>query len=157
MDSAYDSGLFQHSSGGHYFHLLREVLLTYRQLLRQLTAETGLSGAQFEVMRELALANGRSTVSELARDLGVDRAAISRLVASLQELGHLSRESDERDRRRQPVVLTEEGRRLMLAFHEEVHQHEAALAGALDPQSVDTAMQVLRTLREALDSTARRR
>ena len=81
--AAYDQGLFEHTSGAPYLHLLREVLLTYRQLLRQLTVETGLSGAQFEVLRELALADGRSTVSALSRELGVDPAAVSRLVASL--------------------------------------------------------------------------
>jgi DNA-binding MarR family transcriptional regulator len=118
MDNPYDSGLFQHEGGGSYLHLLREVLLTYRQLQRRLTAATGLSGAQFELMRELALADGRSTVSALARELGVDPAAASRLVASLRGLGHVSRETDDRDKRRQPVVLTEQGRRLMLAFHE---------------------------------------
>jgi DNA-binding MarR family transcriptional regulator len=157
MDNAFDSGLFQHSSRTPYIHLLREVLLTYRQLLRALTIETGLSGAQFEVMRELALADGRSSVSALARELAVDPAAVSRLVRSLGELGYVSRESDGRDRRRQPVGLTQEGHRLMVAFHEEAHEHESVLTAALDPQSVDTTMQVLRTLRDAFDSASRRR
>ena len=89
--AAYDQGLFEHTSGAPYLHLLREVLLTYRQLLRQLTVETGLSGAQFEVLRELALADGRSTVSALSRELGVDPAAVSRLVASLEQLGLVAR------------------------------------------------------------------
>jgi len=153
----YDSGLFEHTSGGHYLHLLREVLLTYRQLLRPLTVETGLSGAQFEALRELALADGRSTVSELTRELGVDPAAVSRLIAGLQKLGLVSRVNDDRDGRRRPVVLTDEGRRLMVAFHEKVHEREAALTAALDPQSIETAMQVLQTLRDALVSAPRRR
>jgi DNA-binding MarR family transcriptional regulator len=151
------SELFEHASGAHYFHLLREVLLTYRQLLRRLTVETGLSGAQFEVLRELALANGRSTVSALARELAVDPAAISRLIGGLQRLGLVSRESDERDGRRRPVVLTDGGRRLMVAFHEEAHEREATLTAALDPQSIETAMQVLHTLRDALDAGSRGR
>jgi DNA-binding MarR family transcriptional regulator len=160
MDStgnAFDSGLFRHASDTHYLHLLREVLLTYRQLLRRLTAETGLSGAQFEVMREMALADGRSTVSALSRELGVDPAAVSRLVANLQEAGYLSRQSDERDRRRQPVVLTEQGRGLMVAFHEKVHECELALAAALDPASVEIATRVLNSLRDALQATSRQR
>lgn len=152
-----DSGLFEHSPEGHYLHLLREVLLTYRELLRQLAAATGLSGAQFEVLRELALADGRSTVSALARELGVDPAAISRLIAGLQQLGLVSRVSDDRDGRRRPVVLTEDGRRRMVALHERVHERESALTAALDPQSIETAMQVLRALRDALDPAPRRR
>ena len=153
----YDEGLFQHAPGTHYLHLLREMLLTYRELLRQLALETGLSGAQFEVLRELALADGRSTVSALARELGVDPAAISRLIAGLKELGFVARESDERDGRRRPVVLTEDGRRRMVALHAGLHEHESALDEALDPQSIETTMRVLRTLRDVFDHAPRRR
>lgn len=156
MNDTHDSGLFQHTPGTEYLHLLREVLLTYRQLLRQLAVETGLSGAQFEVLRELALADGRSTVSALARGLGVDPAAISRLIAGLERDGLVARTRDERDGRRQPVVLTEEGRRLVVAFHTEAHERESALASGLNPQSVETTIEVLRTLRDSLDSAARR-
>jgi DNA-binding MarR family transcriptional regulator len=155
--SAHDQGLFEHTSGGHYLHLLREVLLAYRQLLRQLTVETGLSGAQFEVLRELALADGHSTVSALARELGVDPAAVSRLVASLEQLGLVARVSDDRDGRRRPVVLTEDGSRLMVHFHAEAHERESALTTTLDPQSLETTMRVLHTLRDALDTVPRRR
>lgn len=148
---AHDSGLFQHATGTHHLHLLREVLLTYRQLLRRMTVETGLSGAQFEVMRELALAGGRSTVSALARELRVDPAAASRLVAGLQEIGLVSRVTDERDGRRRPIVLTEDGSRLMVAFHTEAHARESALTAALDAHSLETAMRVLQTLRETIE------
>jgi len=156
-DDPDDSGLFEHRPGTHYLHLLRDVLLTYRQLLRQLTVEIGITGAQFEVLRELALADGRSAVSALARELGIDPAAVTRVVAGLHELGLVSRESDARDGRRRPVVLTEDGRRLMVRMHASFHERESALTGALDPESIETAMQVLRTLRSAFDSVPRRR
>jgi DNA-binding MarR family transcriptional regulator len=156
MDNPYDSGLFQHASGASYSHLLREILLVHRQLMRRLAAESGLSGAQFEVMRELALADGRSSVSELSRGLAVDPAAVSRLVAVLGEAGYLARETDESDRRRQPVVLTQKGRDFMLAFHQKVHEGESALAGALDTDRLETAAQVLAGVREALEAAARR-
>ena len=157
VDNPYDSGLFQHSSSADYSHLLREILLTHRQLMRRLSAESGLSGAQFEVMRELALADGRSTVSALARSLDLDPAAISRIVAGLNESGLVTRESDQTDKRRQPVVLSDKGRGFMLAFHRKVHESEAALAGSVDPGSLETAARVLSTLREALESASRRR
>ena len=156
-DDAYDKGLFEHAPGPSYLHLLREVLLTYRQLLRQLTVESGLSGAQFEVLRELALANGRSTVSALSRELDVDPAAVSRLVAGLQQLGLVSRVSDDRDGRKRPVVLTGDGSRLMVHFHAEAHERESGLTAGLDPQSVETAMRVLHTVRDALDAAPRHR
>ncbi|MCX8031923.1 MAG: MarR family transcriptional regulator [Thermoleophilia bacterium] len=150
MNESQDSGLSQHAPGTEYVHLLREIILTYRQLLRELTLETGLSGAQLELLRELALADGRSSVSMLARRLNVDPAAISRLVAALEKDGLVARARDERDRRRQPVVLTEEGRRLAVAFHTQAHEREVALASQLDPRSLKTTIEVLRTVRDTL-------
>jgi len=152
-----DSGLFEHQPGGRYLHLLREVLLTYRLMLRRMTEEAGISGAQFEVLRELALANGRSNVSALAREIDVDPAAITRVVAGLHELGLVARERDESDGRRRPVVLTDDGRRLMVRMHAKMHECESALTVGLEPQSVETTMEVLRALCDALGSTPRRR
>jgi DNA-binding MarR family transcriptional regulator len=156
-DGAHDVGLFEHTSGAGYLHLLREVLLTYRQLLRQMSDATGLSGAQFEVLRELALANGRSTVSALSRELGVDPAAVSRLIAGLDQLGLVSRVSDDHDGRRRPIVLTPDGSRLMVTFHAKAHERESALTAAIDPQSIETTMEVLHALRGALDAAPGRR
>lgn len=145
-----DEGLFQHEPGMRYLHLLREVLLTYRFLMRKAATELGVSGAEFEVLRQLALADGRSTTSALARDLTVDPAAVTRLVASLQRRELVSREDDERDGRRRPVVLTSAGRDFVAGLHARLHQREVALAAPLDEASIETAMQVLRSIRGAL-------
>ena len=142
-----DTGLFEHDPRGSYLHLLREVLLTYRLLMREATAEFGLSGAQLEVLRQLALAGGRSTTSALARELAVDPAAVTRLVAGLERLELVSREDDERDGRRRPVLLTPVGRDTMLDFHARVHARESALSAAVGKATVESAMRVLRTIR----------
>jgi DNA-binding MarR family transcriptional regulator len=156
MDNPYDSGLFQHQGGTNYLHLLREVLLTYRQLLKRLSAETGLSGAQFEVLRELALvASGRFTVSGLSRQLGVDPAAVSRVVASLEKLGLVARMTDDRDGRRQPLVLTDQGAQLMMRLHQRVHERESDLTTGLDHESIEAAMRVLSTIRNTLETASR--
>ena len=68
-------------------------------------------------MRQLALTGGRSTTSALARELGVDPAAVTRLVADLETLELVTRERDARDGRRRPVVLTERGRRETVTLH----------------------------------------
>jgi DNA-binding MarR family transcriptional regulator len=148
--------VFDHAPGASYLHVWREVILTYRQLMRGLAAETGFTGAQFEVLRQLAVADGRSTVSALARELAVDPAAVTRLVAQLTALGLVVREDDARDGRRRPVVLTDEGRRRMTDLHAALHQRETAMASALDPQDLATAVRVLQQLRAAVESLPRR-
>jgi DNA-binding MarR family transcriptional regulator len=146
-----DEGLFQHAPDVGYLHLLREVLLTYRLLMRRATAEFGVSGAQFEVLRQMALADGRSSTSALARDLAIDPAAVTRLVAALERLGLVAREDDERDGRRRPVLLTPAGRAMMLDFHERMHASEAALTAEIDEASIDDAIRVLRAIRSVFD------
>ena len=155
--SDFDQGLFQHDTGAQYFHLFREVLLSYRAFLRRMSAKTGVSGAQFELLRALALSDGRSTTSELARELDVDPAAVTRLVAGLGELGLVTREDDVRDRRRRPVLLTASGRDFMVKLHGELHARESALGTQLDPADVATAAEVLRTIRSVLEPGARGR
>lgn len=152
-----DQGLFEHESGGQYLHLFREVLLTYRAFMRCMAAETGITGAQFELLRHLALADGRSTTSALARDLRVDPAAVTRLVAALHERGLVDREDDARDRRRRPVVLTAAGREYMTKLHTTLHAEEASLQRELDSADIERTAEVLRTIRSVLEPGARGR
>jgi DNA-binding MarR family transcriptional regulator len=153
----FDRGLFEHQPGGHYLHLFREVMLAYRAFLRRMSAQTGVSGAQFELLRQMALAGGRSTTSQLARELDVDPAAVTRLVAGLEELGLVGRVDDARDRRRRPVVLSPAGRDFMVRLHAELHAREGALAAQLDSTDLETATEVLRTIRGVLEPGARGR
>jgi DNA-binding MarR family transcriptional regulator len=149
--------VFAHSAGANYVHVWREVILTYRRLMRSVAANTPYTGAQFEVLRQLAVADGRSTVSELARELAVDPAAVTRLVADLTRLGLVARERDARDGRRRPVILTEDGRRQMTALHDAMHACELGTTAGIDEQAVETAIGVLQALRAAVDSLPDRR
>ena len=144
--------VFGHAPDASYLHLWREIILTYRQFTRRVATHSDYTGAQFEVLRQLAVADGRSTVSALARELAVDPAAITRLVAGLTGLGLVGRESDAGDRRRRPVVLTDEGRRRMADLHALLHQRETALTVGIDAHAIQTAMSVLQAMRAAVDS-----
>ena len=154
----HDVGLFEHTSGAGYLHLLREVLL---HLPAASQADVGCHWALGSAVRGAARTRfGERSLDGLgaARELGVDRAAVSRLISGLQQLGLVSRLSDDRDGRRRPIVLTEDGSRLMVTFHAKAHEREAALTAALDPQSIEAAMRVLHTLRDTpLDVAPRRR
>ena len=148
--------MFAHAQGASHLHLWREVILTYRQFMRRLAADTDYTGAQFEVLRQLAVTDGRSTTSEIARELAVDPAAITRLVAQLTALGLVERETDARDGRRRPVVLTDKGRLRMADLHASLHERESALTSVVDPQDIETATRVLQAMRAAVDSLPRR-
>ena len=148
--------MFAHAQGASHLHLWREVILTYRQFMRRLASDTDYTGAQFEVLRQLAVTDGRSTTSEIARELAVDPAAITRLVAQLTALGLVERETDARDGRRRPVVLTDKGRLRMADLHASLHERESALTSVVDPQDIETATRVLQAMRAAVDSLPRR-
>ncbi len=152
--SEYDAGLFEHDPGAGYLHLLREIHLLYRAFLRRMESAYGISGAQFEVLRQLARAGGRSSTSVLARGLGIDPAAVTRIVAGLERLELVAREDDARDRRRRPVVLTPAGRALMLEFHERIHAGESRLTADVDETALQGAMRVLQAIRAAFDGDA---
>jgi DNA-binding MarR family transcriptional regulator len=151
-----DESVFEHAPDASYLHVWREVILTYRQFMRRIASETDFTGAQFEILRQLAVSGGRSTVSALARDLAVDPAAVTRLVAQLTAVGLVEREDDARDGRRRPVMLTDEGRRRMAALHASLHERETALTTAIDARDVATAIRVLQGMRDAVDSLPRR-
>jgi|SRR5438552_5238623 len=91
---------------------VRAVLLAGRWIERVLHAhDPPLTPAQYFALDEASSPHGL-VASELARRLDVSAAAVSQLVAGLDEAGLLSRGAD-LDRRRRPLELTVEGRRVL--------------------------------------------
>lgn len=147
--------VFEHDPAGHYLHLFREILLAARAFAACASREAGIPAAQLQVIRELAVSpDGRSHVSTIARDLGVDAAAITRLVAALEKRGLVLRKLDPQDGRRRPVLLSEQGKRLALLFHARQHELERTLASRIDEDSLDTARLVLQQVREILSAAS---
>src|SRR6266571_7744447 len=66
-----------------------------------------LTVAQYLALQ--AIAEGEIVGAELARRAAVSPAAVSQLLAALEEGGLLTRARLEDDRRRQPLALTEHG------------------------------------------------
>ncbi len=146
----------EHGFGGRYLYLFHELLLAGRAIAAHTPRDTGMLTAEFEVIRELAAAGGRSHVSEMSRQLQVDPAAVSRLVSGLERRGLVVREADPHDGRRRPVLLSDEGRRFAAGFQAYLHDLQAALMATVDPDSLETTLRVLRETRDALDIVARR-
>lgn len=79
-----------------------------RDLERRLEASgTGISGLQFGVLR--LLNQDSVTISELSGQMLLAPATLVPVVDALERKGFVQRGSDPRDRRRNPLVLTENG------------------------------------------------
>jgi DNA-binding MarR family transcriptional regulator len=86
------------------------------RFMRPLLTQLGLTAARFDLLYALPQRIGSYEglrQSALRRRLGVSRPTVSRMLASLEELGLVHREPDKRDRRQVSVSLTERGLELI--------------------------------------------
>ncbi|WP_316015279.1 MarR family winged helix-turn-helix transcriptional regulator [Roseobacter sp. HKCCA0434] len=74
---------------------------------------------------------GLSRPSDIADWIGVDRAAISRLLTVLEDQGRITREADEEDARVRGVVLTRSGRDVLKAGIVAAEENVARVYGGL--------------------------
>lgn len=133
-------------------HLLREVVRTQQTLMAVFAREVGMPVSRLALMRELALAAPRSPgVMELARQLGINAAAITRQVQEMERAGLVQRRPDPRDHRRQGLQLSRKGRQTFLRLHRRSHDLERSLQSRLSAEEVQTAVKVLATLRTVLE------
>ncbi|MEF2074748.1 MarR family winged helix-turn-helix transcriptional regulator [Consotaella aegiceratis] len=117
----------------------------------QLTAPLGLTSARWQVLGCVAEAVPSRSVSELAREVGISRQGVQRIVNELVADGTLSYEPNPRHKRAQLVVFTREGRRLYdraLAVQKPWAQ---ALAKSLAPTQITSATTALCTLARRLE------
>jgi DNA-binding MarR family transcriptional regulator len=105
-----------------------------RYLTRQLS-EIGLTVAEWRVMAQLSVV-ADNTVRELALQAWVDRAEVSRAVASLERRGLLVRHANAQDRRSPRFSLTTAGRAQGDAFRPQFRALQKRLADRLEPQEL---------------------
>jgi DNA-binding MarR family transcriptional regulator len=116
-----------------FFGLKRAFHGTLR-VTRSALASFGLTAARFDMLYILAKEGGILAQRELQRALGVAASTVSRMLASLEKLGMVTREIMEDDFRQRWVVLTKAGRRhVFRAARELIH------TGALQ-QMIDSAL-----------------
>jgi DNA-binding MarR family transcriptional regulator len=101
---------------------------------RPVLARAGLTPARFDVLYALAREQTACTQAELRRMLGVARATMSEMLATLEGLGWIRRVRDRGDGRTRAVSLTAEGRTLL------ERAYEAGIGSGLVPLAVDSAL-----------------
>ena len=140
-----DSGGLQHR--GDEPHLLREVFRTYQVLMSGFARATGMPSSRFSVMRLLANAEGDVGVTDLARQLGINPAAVTRQVQELEAEHLVKRRADPTDGRRSYVALSPKGRKQFEEIHTRTHELESSLASVLGTEEMKRAAVVLSKLR----------
>jgi DNA-binding MarR family transcriptional regulator len=129
-------------------HLLREVFRTYQVLMAGFSREMGMPASHFALMRLVAVAGADLGVMDLARQLGVDPAAVTRQVQALERERLVRRRADPRDGRRSYVSLSLKGRRLFGQIHDRNHQFEQLLSTVINDEEMTVATRVLAKLRD---------
>jgi len=97
--------------------------------LANLAARGSLTASHIHITRHLAL--GGSRLTELAKQAGVSKQAMGKLVDQCEAWALVQRQSDLRDARARRVVFTAIGLAWLQAFEEAVAQAEAELRAAV--------------------------
>lgn len=107
----------------------------------------GVSVPQWVVLRCLFDVEA-SPLNELAREVGVDGGALSRMVERLVQKGLVSREADPADRRAVRIRLTDAGRKLVPVLAREADRNDAAFFCVVD---ADERARLLATVKALLE------
>lgn len=132
--------------------LVRTAPLVSRWIERLLAGhDPPLTVAQYLALQ--AIAEGEVVGGELARRAAVSPAAVSQLLATLEESGLLARGRLEDDRRRQSLALTEQGRRALRSAQTKLRDRLAGLLADLPPPEADALAGLLERLQASLSGT----
>ena len=131
---------------------MRTAPLVSRWIDRLLAAhDPPLTVAQYLALQ--AIAEGEVLGAELARRAAVSPAAVSQLLAALEEDGLLTRGRLEDDRRRQPLALTEQGQWALRSAQTALRERLAGLLGELPPHEAEALARLLDLLESSLSGT----
>jgi DNA-binding MarR family transcriptional regulator len=117
-----------------------------------LVADLGLSSARWQVLGAVALAPSAMPVAWIARNMGLTRQAVQRIVNELTEDGILAFADNPHHRRAKLVVLTDRGAKLYRAVELRRVPWTRELAEGQSPRELASALTMLRQLRRRLES-----
>lgn len=126
-------------------YLMRRVLGNFIQEIEAELEPSGLTHAQWMPLYKLSRQN-IVTAAELARGMGLDAGATTRLLDRLEDKGLLQRERSEADRRVVNLSLTRDGKQAAKAIPEALSRvHNGALAD-FTPEEWETLKSLLRRM-----------
>lgn len=117
-----------------------------------LVSDLGLTSARWQVLGAIALAQAPLPVSAIARNMGLSRQNVQRIVDELAARDWLAFAPNPLHRRAKLVLLTDAGRDLFAAASARQAPWAAGLAQGLSERELSGASDLLRRLRERLES-----
>lgn len=117
----------------------------------RLVTPFGLTSARWQVLGAIVLSEYPQPVSWIARDLGVNRQNVQRIINDLHQEGIVAFEPNPHHKRAHLVVLTEKGRRAYDAAINAYNPRRVVLAEELSVEDIKTAYHVMTALRKALE------
>lgn len=137
---------------GDESHLLRDIVRTHQVLMAGFSRGVGIPAARFALMRLLVHADRDVGVMDLARQLGINAAAVTRQVHEMESEGLVLRRAAPRDKRRRYLRLSPKGLRLFAQIHDRTHALERKLSTVISAEEMAAATQTLAKLREFVES-----
>ncbi|WP_117193836.1 MarR family winged helix-turn-helix transcriptional regulator [Rhizobium terrae] len=116
-----------------------------------LTASFGLSSARWQVMGAIALAGHPLTVAQIARNMGLTRQGVQRLIDELERQGIIGFEDNPHHKRAKLVRLTAQGETAYAGIMQQWNALAAKLAEGMDAERLTTAIGCLEQLAAGLD------
>lgn len=116
-----------------------------------LVRDLGLTSARWQVLGAIALSPVPLPVAHIARNMGLSRQNVQRLVDEMAAQGVLRFAPNPHHQRAKLVTLTQQGRALYDAAAEKQTPWAAALGEGLPASEVRAALALLRTMRSRLE------
>jgi DNA-binding MarR family transcriptional regulator len=143
-------------AGDAVTELIVEIFRLNRELLEAgdaLVADIGLTSARWQVLGAIALSPVPLPVAHLARNMGLTRQSVRRLVGEMLVDRLVRYSPNPHHRRAELVLLTERGKAAYRAAMDRQRPWAAGLASDLSPKAIRAATGVLRKLRRRFDDS----
>lgn len=122
------------------------VILTARQRINQQLKPLGITSAEGNILLHLLFVDAQVCQEQLAEELGVSKAAISRVVDSLVAKGYVTRQKDASDKRVYCLVLTDSAREIAARVRQAYDDVYTAIAKTVSAADFDRLVGLLRII-----------
>lgn len=113
--------------------------------------EYGIGAGQYQFLVYLYIRDGL-THEELTEKIGVDKAAASRALSKLEDMGYIVRKQDTEDKRKYYIYLTDYARERREVILEISKKWEATLVSELSPEMLEQLYSIFRIMAKTSDT-----